>query len=158
MLLYKNNGDAADTNNYRGITLLSCLGKLFTSIINDRLKMYSDSTNIIKETKAAYRQGYSTLDHVFLLKCVIDLFNWKKKKLFCLFVDYKKAFDLVWREGLWYKMVKANINGKIMNVICNMYDNIKSCVMLNQNMSDTFMCIMGVRRRKLVTSAFCYLC
>ncbi len=39
--LYKNNGDVNDTNNYRGITLLSCMGKLFPSILNYRLKQYS---------------------------------------------------------------------------------------------------------------------
>ena len=100
--LYKSKGVVNDTNNYRGITLLSCMGKLFTSIINDRLKQYSDAQNIINETQAAgFCEGYSTLDHIFLLKCVVvDLFRWKKRKLFCLFIDNKKAFDMVWGEGL----------------------------------------------------------
>ncbi len=70
----------------------------------------------------------------------------KKRELFCLFIDYEKAFDKVWREGLWYKLVKENIKGKILNVIRNMYDNIKSCVMLNQDLSDTFVCNVGVRQ------------
>lgn len=60
-----------------------------------------------------------------------------------MFVDYKKAFDMVWREGLWYKLVKEKVNGKIFNVIRNMYDNIRSCVMLNQQTSDTFVCNAG---------------
>ncbi len=100
VLIYKNKGDAQDVNNYRGITLLSCLGKLFTSVLNERLTEYSNTFNVINETQAGLRQEHSTLDHIFLLKCVIDLFNWRKKKLFCLFVDYKKAFDLVWPDGL----------------------------------------------------------
>ena len=112
VLIYKNKGDIEDVNNYRGITLLSCLGKLFTSILNDRLTMYSITINIINETQAGFRQDYSTLHHIFLLKSVIDLFNWRKNKLFCLFVDYKKAFDLVWRDGLWFKLVKEKVNGK----------------------------------------------
>ena len=144
--IYKNKGDADDVNNYRGITLLSCLGKLFTSVLNDRLSEYSNTINIINETQAGFRHDYSTLDHIFLLKCVVDLFNWRKKKLFCLFVDYKKAFDLVWRDGLWYKLVREKVNGKILNVIRNMYSNIKSCVMLNQEISDNFVCNMGVRQ------------
>ncbi len=67
----------------------------------------------MNETQAAFRQGYSTFDHIFLLKCVNDLFKWKKRKLLCLFVDYKKAFDMAWREGLWYKLVKERVQEKI---------------------------------------------
>ena len=81
------------------------------------------------------------MDHIFLLKCVIDLFKWSKKKLFCLFVDYKKAFDLVGRDGSWFKLVKENVNGKILHVIRN-----RSCVMLNQETSENFVCNMGVRQ------------
>lgn len=144
--IYKGKGDTCDVNNYRGITLLSCLGKLFTSILNERLTKYSNTINIINETQAGFRHDYSTLDHIFLLKCVIDLFKWRKKKLFCLFVDYKKAFDLVPRDGLWFKLVKEKVNGKILNVIRNMYGNIRSCVMLNQEISQNFVCNMGVRQ------------
>ncbi len=109
--LYKNKGYIQDVSNYKGITLLSCMGKLFTSIINERLNEYSNKLSLINETQAGFRHGYSTLDHIFLLKCVTDLFNWKKRKLFCLFVDYKKAFDMVWREGLLYKLVKEKVQG-----------------------------------------------
>ena len=38
--IYKKKGDADDTNNYRGITLISCFAKLFTSVINNRLKIW----------------------------------------------------------------------------------------------------------------------
>ncbi len=144
--LYKNKGDPTDTNNYRGITLLSCMGKLFTSVLNDRLNQYSEANCLLNETQAGFRQEYSTLDHMLLLKCIVDLFKWKKRKLFCLFVDYKKAFDMVWREGLWWKLVRDNVNGKLLKVIHSMYSNIKSCVMVNQEMSDTFMCNVGVRQ------------
>ena len=70
----------------------------------------------------------------------------EKKRLFCLFVDHRKAFDTVWRVGLWHKLVKENVNGKILNVIRNMYSNVKSCVMLNQHVSESFVCNVGVRQ------------
>jgi hypothetical protein len=49
----------------------------------------------------------------------------KKKKLFCAFVDFEKAFDTAWRDALWYKMLLNNINGNMYQVIFNMYQNIK---------------------------------
>ena len=67
-------------------------------------------------------------------------------KLFCLFIDYKKAFDTVWREGLWYKLSKSGIKGKVFNLIKNMYDDIKSCVSYQQEKSDFFVSHKGVRQ------------
>ncbi len=101
---------------------------------------------MINEIQAGFRHEYSTLDHVFLLKCIVDLFKWKERKLFCLFVDYKKVFDRIWRKGSWWKLVRDNVNGNLLKVIHSMYNNIKYCVMVNQEMSDTFMCNMGVRQ------------
>ena len=72
-------------------------------------------------------------------------------KRFCLFVDYKKGFDLVCCDGLWFTLVKEKVNGKILNVIRNMYGNIRSCVMLNQEISENFVCNMGLRQGENVS-------
>ena len=145
--IYKNKGDKKDFNNYRGITILSCLGKLFTSVINARLNRYANEVNLINENQTGFRKKYSTLDHIFLPKNFIDIFvkNYNQK-LYCAFVDYKKAFDTVWRSALWQKMIKSGITGKMLNVIVNMYNNIKSCVSCDGNLSDYFVSINGVRQ------------
>ena len=145
--IYKNKGDKGDFDNYRGITILSCLGKLFTSIINARLNKYANEINLINENQTGFRKGYSTLDHIFLLKNIIDiLVKGCKQKLFCAFVDYKKAFDTVWRSALWHKMLESGICGKLHNIILNMYSNIKSCVNFNGKLSEYFLSVNGVRQ------------
>jgi hypothetical protein len=48
--------------------------------------------------------------------------------VYCTFVDFKCAFDTVWRSDLWQKLQKSNIKGKIFTVIYNMYQNIKTRV------------------------------
>ena len=85
--LYKNKGDTEDVNNYRGIT--SCLAKLFTAVINERLNSHLNSREIIGEEQAGFRKGYSTMDHVYTLKSSLDLYLSNKKRLYCCFVDYK---------------------------------------------------------------------
>ena len=145
--IYKNKGDKGDFNNYRGITLLSCLGKLFTSVINNRLNKFAEETKLINENQTGFRKNYSTLDHIFLLKNLIDLcVKNDNQKLYCAFIDYKKAFDTVWRSALWHKLVKSGITGKLYDVIVNMYSNIKSCVSINGHLSDYFVSVNGVRQ------------
>ena len=108
--IYKNKGDRADVQNYRPITILSCLGKLFTSILNSRLNDYLEESMILSENQAGFRQQYSTSDHIFSLYALIELLKSQKQKLFCCFVDFSSAFDSVWRIGLWKKT--ASCRGK----------------------------------------------
>ncbi len=73
--IFKQKGSKTDCNNYSGITLLSCLGKLFTSTLNERLYTFCENNHILKEIQTGFRKGYSTMDHIFLLKHIIDLFT-----------------------------------------------------------------------------------
>ena len=120
MPLFKNKGSINDPDNYRGITLLSCIGKLFTAAINFRLTNYLEQTGSIGDEQAGFRAGYSTVDHIFTLHAIIDIYLHKKERLYCVFVDYKKAFDLVDRSRLWMKLISHGINGRIVNAIYNL--------------------------------------
>ena len=86
------------------------------------------------------------MDHVFVLNSIIDIYLQKRKRVYCAFIDYKKAFDLVDRSSLWSKLISHGINGKLMSVIFNLYHHAKSCVRANGKMSDYFTCNVGVRQ------------
>ena len=146
MPLYKNKGDKKDPDNYRGITLLSCLGKLFTACISDRISKYMDIQYKLGPEQAGFREGFSTTDHIFTLYSIIEYYTSKRGRVYCAFVDYSKAFDLIERSSLWMKLLENNINGKILNVIKSMYMNAKSCVKSNGKISDYFSCCKGVRQ------------
>jgi len=143
--VYKNKGSPLDPDNFRAITLISCLGKLFTCILNTRLNLFSNELNVISENQAGFRKGYSTMDNIFVLHSLIELYFSFGKKLYCTFVDFRKAFDTVWRDGLWLKLQNSEIKGKCFRVIYNMYQGIKSCVQYGGNQSDFFPCLTGVR-------------
>ena len=59
-------GPKSVRGNYRGISLLSNLSKVFTGILNYRIVRWSEATNIIAECQAGFRQGRSTVDQIFI--------------------------------------------------------------------------------------------
>ena len=144
--IFKHSGDPKQPENYRPITILSCFGKLFTAVLNSRLTNFLNFHNILEENQAGFRAGHSTVDHIFSLFGLSEILKRKKKKLFCAFVDFSKAFDSVWRVGLWMKLLSNEINGKLFRIIYNLYHNIKSCVMFSKQQSNFFPSFRGVRQ------------
>ena len=126
--------------------MLSNLGKLFTAILNNRLNKIADRYDIINGSQSGFRKHFSTTDNLFILKSLIDISASSKKKLFCCFVDFKQAFDTVWRAGLWRKLTQHGINGKCFEFIHSMYQNIKSKVTNDEGSSQFFDCNVGVRQ------------
>ena len=98
VLLYqflKNKGSKLHPEHYRPITLLCCCSRLFTTLRNNRLNIFNEENNIINEAQAAFRKGYSTIDHILTSHNLIDIMKKRKKKLYCAFVDFEKAIDMV---------------------------------------------------------------
>ena len=139
-------GKLENVENYRGITLLSCVGKLFTRILNNRLQLWAENYNVYVEAQAGFRPSMSTVDNIFVLNGLISSFLNQKKQLYCTFIDFTKAFDYVVRENLWSKLIKLGLRGKILNIIQSMYTGIKSRIKYMNALSDPFQCILGVRQ------------
>ena len=118
-------GDKNDTNNYRGITILSCLGKLFTRLMNNRLNRWAENENKIANSQYGFRKNRGTTDCLFILNGLIDLVFAQGKKLYTVFVDYEKAYDYLDRSAVFYKMYKNGVSSKCINIFKNMYSKIK---------------------------------
>jgi hypothetical protein len=104
--------------------------------------------SLFKETQAGVRKGYSTLENIFILQCLSQALIDSRKKLFCAFLDFKQAFDMVRRESLWYKRMNNGVNGKCFNYmyIENKHKGIESLIKLDNKTSDFFKCNVGVRQ------------
>ena len=75
-----------------------------------------------------------------------------KHKLFCAFIDFRRAFDTVNHKCLLYKLIKCGIGGKLLNVIRSIYRLVKSKIMgFDGNVSAVFECILGVRQRECLS-------
>ena len=144
-------GDIGDPNNYRRITVCSqCLGKFFALIINDRLTKYLDEPNIIHNNQIGFRKGYRTSDHVFVLKSLIDLYTKSDKKVYACFVDFQKAYDTIWRNGLFYKLMKYGFSQKIIFLLKSMYDRVVSAVKVKSGLTATFTPLVGVQKQNMI--------
>ena len=66
--------------------------------------------------------------------------------MYCAFIDYRKAFDSINRPLPWQKLLSYNINGKLFNVVKNMYDKAKSCVKIYHLYFNYCPCNIGVRQ------------
>jgi hypothetical protein len=96
---------------------MSCLGKIFTGILNNRLASLSDEIGLLSSAQAGFINTHSTADTIFILHSLINLYLSKKKKLFCTFIDFSRALNTIWKVGIWQKLIENNISGKCFNVI-----------------------------------------
>ena len=144
--IYKNKGSRDDPQNYRGISILSCFSKLFTSILNNRITMFLEENKILGDEQAGFRNNFSTTDHLFSMYSIIDILLQKKKRLYVAFLDFEKAFDKVNWAFLWQKMINSEIKGKILRVIQNIYYSAKSCVSVNGETSELYQMSIGIRQ------------
>ena len=108
---------------YRGISLSSNLSKLFNSILQTRIDKYLEENKLIRLEQGGFRKDHRTSDHIFILQTIIQKYTKNSGKLYACFVDLKKAYDSVWRQGLIHKLEKIGINRKTTNLIKDMYKN-----------------------------------
>ncbi len=94
-------GDASKFDNYRGIMVGPILAKLFTMILDKRLSEWAEQHGLHAKGQAGFHKDYRTIDQLFILRTLIEQSKAKKKPLYCSFVDFKKAFDIVSHEMLW---------------------------------------------------------
>ena len=87
-------GDQEDPNNYRGITLLNVVGKLFNKVLNYRLLCWLEEHNKLSESQAGFRFGRSCVDNLFVLNEEIQGRLQEGKKTFSFFLDIKKLMIL----------------------------------------------------------------
>ena len=80
-------GDREDPGNYRGITLLNVVGKLFNKVLNYRLLQWLEEHNKLSESQAGFRFDCSCVDNIFILNEVIQGRLQEGKKTFCYFLD-----------------------------------------------------------------------
>jgi len=143
ILLHKK-GDKSDLNNYRPISLISHMSKLFTRVIKCRIEKQLDEHQ--PREQAGFRRGYSTTDHLQVLTQVIEKSNEYKRPLYIAFVDYEKAFDSVEHEEIMKALEEHQVPTAYLETIASMYRRCTSQVRIDNDLSKPFEIRRGVRQ------------
>ena len=142
ILLHKK-GDVKDINNYRPISLLSHMSKLFTKVIKNRIEKQLD-INQARE-QAGFRSGYSTSDHLQVITQLVQKSNEYELPMCFIFVDYEKAFDSVEHCGIINAIKEHQINSVYIETLINIYNSGTSVIRLDKE-SNKFPIQKGVRQ------------
>jgi hypothetical protein len=104
-------GNASEFDNYRGTTVRPILAKLFAMILDKRLSEWAKQHGLCAKGQARFCKDYCTTNQLFILRTLIEQSKAKKKPLYCCFVDFKKAFDIMLCEVLWQVLVGVGVEG-----------------------------------------------
>jgi hypothetical protein len=134
-----------DPNNYRGITITGRIGKVFNRVLSLRLDKFLQDHNIIHESQIGFTKKARTADHMFVINCLINKYcSSKDGRLFACFVDLKEAFDTVIHVGIKIRLLDIGVGSLFYNIIKQIYDISKSCVKIQNQISDFFPLNVGV--------------
>ena len=142
----KKDKDPRDPLNNRCITIMCCVSKIYSKILNSRLQKYLEENNILVEEQNGFRASRSCIDHIYTLCTILRNRKALGFDTFLAFIDYQKAFDSVDRRLLLYKLSQIGVVGKFYSAISSLYLHPKSRVILNEFETEYFDCPIGVKQ------------
>jgi len=133
-------GDTQLPGNYRGITLVSICRKMFANMLRKRLESHVQ----LHEAQAAFRSKRSCTDNLFVLTRILQEAGKANKSVYAFFLDVRKAYDTVWRDGLSAKLLDKGVDGKLWRVLRDLSSKSTSQVRVNGDLSEAFPLSVGV--------------
>ena len=130
-------------NNYRTISLISHPSKVLLKVISNRLMVRAE--NILSEERAGFRKGRNTVEQVTNVRILGEKHR-NRMELHHNFIDFKKAFDRVWRDALWAVMKKHLMGTGLVRTVEALYTKNRNAVFTNNNTMDWFQTAGGVRQ------------
>ena len=150
-MIYKRKGSSLDPSNYRPITLLSQLGKIFESTLEIEIRSFAESNNLIDNNQSGFRKNGSTMDNLYIVTQKIkEAFN-RKRQVDGIFIDFEKCFDKVWKEGVLYKMYKLGFNKHLIHLMRSFLFNKKNYIKINGTLSDIFETLAGLPQGSILS-------
>jgi hypothetical protein len=133
-------GDIGAPLNYRPVTYMSNIYKTYERCIDPRVR----GAILMPDAQCGFRKGYGPLVTLTRTKIVMDYCKQHNIDLFVVFIDFKQAFERVWRGGLLERLWEMGVRGKMWRVIKDMLTGTKTFVQTNFGPTDTWDVKMGI--------------
>ena len=142
--VFKNVGERSAAKNYRPVSLLSVVSKVFEKLVNDRTVDYLENCGLFSDFQYSFRSSQSTAN---LLTVVSDriarAFN-RSGATRAVALDISKAFEIVWHAGLLRKLKSYEISGQIFGLISSFLSNRRLRLVLDGKSSQEYPVNAGV--------------
>ena len=142
--LYKK-GEKTQTINYRPVALLNCIFKVYEK----GLKAHCEENGSINFCQKGSITGSGTVEAVFALYSAMR--QNKNKPITMAFLDLSKAYDRVWRTGMWTKIWEMGIKGRLFRAIHSTYSNATFQYQVGNTKSSLYHPTQGIRQGSVLS-------
>jgi hypothetical protein len=139
-------GSSSNPNNYRTIMVGHTFSKLYAIVLHRKLSSDLEQRQLRARGQAGFRPAHQTIDHIFTLRAVIEEARHRSSKVYCCFVDFRKAFDSVPREALLQRLRDIGISATLLTTIMRLYESVLGRLRAAHGMSDFIEALLGLNR------------
>ena len=129
-------GDPLSCDNYRPISLLSSISKILEKFVSNQLVNHLEYNKLLYEHQYGFQRGKSTVHNLTHLTNFVSKELNEKKFVVGVFLDLKKAFDVVNHDLLLKKLSHLGLNGIVLEWFTSYLEGRSQCVDINGQLSN----------------------
>jgi sorting nexin-29 len=114
-------GDPGVHDNYRLITIEPLLTKIFSMVLHNRASQYLEQQGLRAVEQSGFRRMRSCSDQLFVLDHIIRKYQQQRRRVYAMFVDFRKAFDSVPRELLFRRLEQLGFSRRYICMVQQLY-------------------------------------
>ena len=156
--LFKNVGERSTDKNYRPVSLLSVVSKVFEKLVNNRIFDHLEKCGLFSDFQYGFRSSQSTADLLTVVSDRIARAFSRCGATLTVALDISKVFDRVWQAGLLHKLRPYGISGKIFSLISSFLSNRRLWVVLDGKFSQEYPVNAGVPQGSILGPTLFLLC
>ena len=144
LIMLPKKGNKMECANYRSIALIPHICKIMLNIVQERMSGALEEH--MSEEQGGFRKDRSTVQQILTLRLLAEKAMDKGKNLYNCFVDFRKAFDSVWHEGLWAILQRMGVSAKLVQVVQGLYQQSEMAVKIDGVLGEWIKPTVGSRQ------------